>query len=930
MSTRSNKPDLAGPLPAPTRSKRANSVGGKSQQLEIANHHEEGSSPSSPSAGSHGFGPPSFNLLGQYPSTPQNPGYSSPQQRRENQTLSERTCHPLEPIHGSPEGRSHRGAQSFITQRPRDTEISSEIDSQEGSRGICQGMESVESKSRTLSQSQRQREEAQQQLSRDERSLQQSTEVETTHLFRQNPNVSIQQHVNGRIMNALLDSIVVANENIQTLDLNSETNFKTLVNTIEINSQNIQTAVVEHINSMFNKPLTITSDVQTVIADKILDTMKKSDNTCAKLAQKVSQLTDDLSGNTDYLLRNIKQDVIIEQQNKNRDDFDAVRDLMIQQNIRINNSLEHMSNQITRQLEVIRNDIKNISMSIPPATTPGNPEKNSPPHMSNNTPQFNNPYMRNEAPPPPRNNNHRTPGTYGGSMAMDYATLNKLLPPIADWPKFSGEGDYDHVNFIKYIDHILVSYSATDEIAIARLPRLFEGVALDWFVTKQETVGQQSWSTWKELIKAQFGTRLWEKKVRRAFESDYFDPLKHKPHKWCLAQKKRIDCIYKNPTQLEINDKILNQCRGNLEHQIRCRITDMDTDLSELIGVMEEVIEMTGISRKFKESLNDRKDPTTRPEVVKDKESKPSDTPPRKTPVPECYNCGEKGHKSPNCPSPKKKIYNVNMEVENEEDTQSNFDLIPTEPEDHQYNTDTQESILGFHVIQADIGDDLVINSIHGDSNLPQKWDSSMNVGHISDAKMLTNKPEAGMSYTMGKTSYTTVLFNGREVSALLDVGAFCSCTSGTFLDSCYPTWREVMLPIPKAKFSSCNSAMKPLGVVTMPLVFPHSKGSLRLSVEFVVLQDALCEYLIIGNDTFCLYGIDIFQSKNRFYTIGGDWKKKFVICNVHVKIPDPASVNTVRVSKELEDFKIEYLDQYSVSDILDDKQKLDVLQVGA
>ena len=30
----------------------------------------------------------------------------------------------------------------------------------------------------------------------------------------------------------------------------------------------------------------------------------------------------------------------------------------------------------------------------------------------------------------------------------------------------------------------------------------------------------------------------------------------------------------------------------------------MDTNLSELIGVMEEVIEMKGIIRKFKESLN--------------------------------------------------------------------------------------------------------------------------------------------------------------------------------------------------------------------------------------------------------------------------------------------------------------------------------------
>jgi hypothetical protein len=30
-----------------------------------------------------------------------------------------------------------------------------------------------------------------------------------------------------------------------------------------------------------------------------------------------------------------------------------------------------------------------------------------------------------------------------------------LLPPIKEWTKFSGEGDYDHINLIKYIDHIL-------------------------------------------------------------------------------------------------------------------------------------------------------------------------------------------------------------------------------------------------------------------------------------------------------------------------------------------------------------------------------------------------------------------------------------------------------------------------------------------
>ena len=46
------------------------------------------------------------------------------------------------------------------------------------------------------------------------------------------------------------------------------------------------------------------------------------------------------------------------------------------------------------------------------------------------------------------------------STTLDVATLNKLLPALRDWPKFSGEEDYDHINFIKYLDHIIKSYNA--------------------------------------------------------------------------------------------------------------------------------------------------------------------------------------------------------------------------------------------------------------------------------------------------------------------------------------------------------------------------------------------------------------------------------------------------------------------------------------
>ena len=142
--------------------------------------------------------------------------------------------------------------------------------------------------------------------------------------------------------------------------------------------------------------------------------------------------------------------------------------------------------------------------------------------------------------------------------------LTKLLPPISDWPKFTGEGEYDHISFIKYLDHILEAYGLPEQVLMIRLPRLFEGVALDWFVTKRETTGIQNWTYWKESIKVQFGTRIWKKKLLKLFETDFFDSLKDKPHQWCLNQKKRLDCTYTNLSKEEINERILGQCNGTL------------------------------------------------------------------------------------------------------------------------------------------------------------------------------------------------------------------------------------------------------------------------------------------------------------------------------------------------------------------------------
>ena len=116
-----------------------------------------------------------------------------------------------------------------------------------------------------------------------------------------------------------------------------------------------------------------------------------------------------------------------------------------------------------------------------------------------------------------------------------------------------------------------------------------------------------------------------EKKDDQSFESDIFDPLKDKPHKWCLVQKKRLDCIYPNSSPVDINERILGQCKGSLEHAIRCRI-DIDSELTDLIGVMEEVVEMTGLNKKYGASTLTKKEnvPQTSP-----KESTKMEEPPR-------------------------------------------------------------------------------------------------------------------------------------------------------------------------------------------------------------------------------------------------------------------------------------------------------------
>ncbi|KAA1070858.1 hypothetical protein PGT21_026004 [Puccinia graminis f. sp. tritici] len=211
----------------------------------------------------------------------------------------------------------------------------------------------------------------------------------------------------------------------------------------------------------------------------IAENTAKSERSCSKLTASVDKLNSDLSTSADYILSNLREDNIMEKA-KNKEELDTDLSAEIKSSVQASLSDYIFQNNITPSV----NNINDSTYRRPDQQTHArfnNPymeeaqtqkgrdiaphlsnshQKSAPQQRSNNPqPQFNNSGNFN-APQQQENNSNRVPSRY---YNMDLATLNKLVPPVTDWPKFAGSDDYDHISFIKYIDHMLLSYSADDD-----------------------------------------------------------------------------------------------------------------------------------------------------------------------------------------------------------------------------------------------------------------------------------------------------------------------------------------------------------------------------------------------------------------------------------------------------------------------------------
>ncbi|MBW0554362.1 hypothetical protein O181_094077 [Austropuccinia psidii MF-1] len=106
--------------------------------------------------------------------------------------------------------------------------------------------------------------------------------------------------------------------------------------------------------------------------------------------------------------------------------------------------------------------------------------------------------------------------------------LMKEAPQLKEWPKFTGEGEYYHMSFIKTIDMLQEDYSIPDELITARLHILFEKYAKIWYYGIRQTNGKNTCSLWKNEIITKRAKESWRYKIKNAFETSLFDPEKDK------------------------------------------------------------------------------------------------------------------------------------------------------------------------------------------------------------------------------------------------------------------------------------------------------------------------------------------------------------------------------------------------------------------
>ncbi|MBW0505994.1 hypothetical protein O181_045709 [Austropuccinia psidii MF-1] len=144
------------------------------------------------------------------------------------------------------------------------------------------------------------------------------------------------------------------------------------------------------------------------------------------------------------------------------------------------------------------------------------------------------------------------------------------------------------------------------------------------------------------------------------------------------------------------------------------------------------------------------------------------------------------------------------------------------------------------------------------------------------------------MAYIHGTATKMTVCIDNAQHPLIIDSGAQFSIVARKDLDNHLQNWEKELLPTRAKNFESASGKMTSIGTIFKEMFIHHRKGKIKLNPELFVLEDAHIQGFLLGTDYQGMYGIDIYNSKNRHITIGTNKEREFSLDIYHIYTHDP------------------------------------------
>ncbi|MBW0466904.1 hypothetical protein O181_006619 [Austropuccinia psidii MF-1] len=192
---------------------------------------------------------------------------------------------------------------------------------------------------------------------------------------------------------------------------------------------------------------------------------------------------------------------------------------------------------------------------------------------------------------------------------------------------------------------------------------------------------------------------------------------------------------------------------------------------------------------------------------------------------------------------------------------------------------DTKEEFL----VEYQEETQLEIQDIQSDAGIPQDTENENLCKHTQDAQTFLITQTREMAYIHGIAKKMTVCIENFKHPLIIDSGAHCSVVAREYLENQFYIWEKQLLPTKPKTIKSVSGKMTSIGTMIKEIIIPHRKCNIRLNPEFVVLEDAHTQGFLLGTDYQRMYGIEIYNSKNRNITIGTNKEKKFSLYIYHI-----------------------------------------------